>query len=73
MVLERLWRRQSKEESFELNDPGAFGSDSYDDCLSCRVLGKHHLKQPLEIVLTVLTIQALRLLFPLVATPILPE
>lgn len=39
MVLERLFRSKSKEPPLEFDDPHAYGSDGYDDCLSCRVLG----------------------------------
>ncbi len=39
MVLERLWRSKSKDPPLELDDPFAYGSNAYDDCLSCRVVG----------------------------------
>jgi len=39
MVLERLWRSKAKDGPPDFDDPYAYGSDAYDDCLSCRVLG----------------------------------
>ena len=38
MVLERLWRNKTKDESSEIDNPYAY-SHAYEDCLSCRVLG----------------------------------
>jgi hypothetical protein len=34
--LQRLWRR---DENFEFDNPNAYLSGEYEDCMSCRILG----------------------------------
>jgi len=39
MVLERLFGRSTEDPPLELDNPNAYGSGTYEDCLSCRIVG----------------------------------
>lgn len=50
-------RAKAKDDLFELDDPDAMlKQEAYDDCLSCRVLGKVQLRPQIDLVLTTATI-----------------
>lgn len=46
MVLERLQRFfRRDEDSFEFDNPNAYRSSEFEDCMSCRVIGTHDISQ----------------------------